>query len=90
MVWYGLERGVEEDVVVLAVVYEVVSRHSGLFFISSLHGRFLWFKVGPSWLIWIVFNNLHVTNVIFRVVRDSPTIRVVGRGDITACHSHGL
>ena len=90
VVWYGLERGVEEGVVVLAVVYEVLSRLSGLCFISSLRGQFMWFKVGPFWLIWIVFNNLHVTNVIFRVVRDSSTIRVVGRGDITVCHSHGM
>ena len=90
VVWYGLERGVEEGVVVLVVVYEVLSGLSGLCFISSLCGRFLWFKVGPFWLIWIVFNSLHVTNVIFRVVRDSPTIQVVGRGYITVGHFHGL
>ena len=38
VVWYVLERGVEEGVVVRAVVYEVLSELSGLFFISSLCG----------------------------------------------------
>ena len=90
VVWYFLERGVEEGVVFLAVVYEVLSGLSGLFFISSLGGRFLWFEVGPFWLIWIVFNNLHVTNDIYRVVRDFSIARIVGKGYITACHSHVL
>ena len=90
VVWYFLGRGVEEGVVFLAIVYEVLSELSGLFFISSLRGRFLWFEVGPFWLIWIVLNNLHVTNIISRVVRGSLTTRVVGRGDITVCHSHVL
>ena len=88
VVWYVLERGVEEGVVFLAVVYEVLSGLSGLFFISSLCGRFLWFKVGSFWLIKIVFNNLHVTNVISRIVRGFPTTRVVGRGYIITCHIH--
>ena len=90
VVWYVLERGVEEGVVFLAVVYEVLSELSGLFLISNLCGRFLWFKVGPFWLIWIVSNNLHVTNIIYRDVRGSPTTQVVGRRDIIVCHSHGL
>ena len=90
MVWYVLERGVEEGVVFLAVVYEVLSGLSELFFISSLCGRFQWFEVGPFWLIWIVFNNLHVTYVIYRVVRGSLITRVVGEGDITVGHSHSL
>ena len=42
VVWYVLERGVEEGVVFLAVVYEVLSGLSGLFFISSLCGRFMY------------------------------------------------
>ena len=90
MVWYVLERGVEEGVVIMAVVYEVLSELSGLFFISSPCGRFLWLKVGPFWLIWIVSNDLHVTNIIYRDVRGSPTARVVGKRGITACHSHVL
>ena len=73
VVWYVLERGVEEGVVIMAVVYEVLSELSGLFFISSPCGRFLWLKVGPFWLIWIVSNDLHVTNIIYRDVRGSPT-----------------
>ena len=90
MAWDGLGCGVEEGVVIMAIGYEILSRLSGLFFISSLRRRFLWFKVGPFWLIWIVVNSLHVTNVISRVVRDSLTTRFVGRRDITACHSHVL
>jgi hypothetical protein len=88
VVWYVLECSVEEGIVFMAVGYEVLLGLSGLFFIGSLRGRFVWFKVGHFWLIWIVFNNLHVTNVISSVVHGSSisTTRVVGRGGITACH----
>ena len=90
VVWYVLGRGVEEDVVIMAIDYEVLSRLSGWFFISSLHRRFLWFEVGPFWLIWIVVNSLHVTDVISRVVHDSLTFRFVDWRDIITCHSHVL
>lgn len=36
VVWYILKRGVEEGVVIMAIVYEVLSRFLGFFFISSM------------------------------------------------------
>ena len=62
----------------------------GIVLLSSLHGQFMRFKVGHFLLIWIVFNNLYVTNVISRVVCGSPTTLVMGGGDITICHSYVL
>lgn len=50
----------------------------------------MWFKVGHFCLIWIVFNNLQVINVISKVVHGSPTIRIVDEGYITVYHSHVL